>query len=194
MPSLIFDFKWYKDSKGYRLVSAPRLKAGQNIVDRAAADIQPARIVRNGGRLAPCQPMKIEKLFERFSRLTTAEQILKFVETYGPLTAQGLRGKGDVVLDVLDEAEHMRRGVSKALGKLNVAIDTLHGETRLTVSPASLLDAIWLQFAQANVPSRECPQCNKRFLFGAAAGLRKDAKFCSSDCQKRYNSLKRSRR
>jgi hypothetical protein len=195
MPELTLDFTWYKDSKGYRLVPGTRPKPGQSLLHDVPASEVVARIVRNDGRLVPWQPLRIGDLFERFSRLSTAEELLKFVERYGPLTRQGLRGKGDVVGVVLNEARSMRLWVGKPLlEKLDVSIDITGGETRLKVTPACLLDAIWLQYAQSGARSRECPQCHKRFLVGAAAGRRRDAQYCDDECRKRYNSLKRSRR
>src|SRR5437016_5617229 len=104
MPNLTFDFAWYKDSKGYRLAEAKPLnvKRGQSILDVPAKSIrQPSRIVRNGGKLEPYEPLKIERLFERFSRMKTRDDVLEFVETYGPLTQSGLRGKGDIVPDLI---------------------------------------------------------------------------------------------
>ena len=133
-------------------------------------------------------------LFKRFAEIKTPEDVLKFVETYGPLTYAGLRGKGDIVEEIIDEARDMRNGVRKHLGKLNVSIDTTADEAMLNVRPACLLDAIWLQYAQANPRTRPRRQCGERFLFGAAAGRRRDAQFCSDECRKRFNSLKRSRR
>jgi hypothetical protein len=194
MPNLVFDFVWYKDSKGYRLSPGFRLKPGQRILDVKAEEVQPDRIVRNDGKLLPYQPLKIGDLFERFSRIKTEEDVLKFIEKFGPLTHQGLRGKGDVVEELIAEARDMRSRIRKPLGKLNVTIDTMDDETRLRVRPGCLLDAIWLQYAQANTPSRECPQCHERFLVGAAAGRRSDAKYCSPECRVKFNSLERSRR
>src|SRR5437899_3337524 len=105
MPNLTFDFPWYKDSKGYRLIPTKpvKQKPGQSMLDAIlempAKDVQRAWIVRNGGSLLPYEPLspKIGNLFERFSRIKTEEDVLKFVETYGPLTQNGLRGKGDIV-------------------------------------------------------------------------------------------------
>jgi hypothetical protein len=133
-------------------------------------------------------------LFERFSNIKTPEDALKFVTTYGPLTQDGLKGKGDIVENLIEEARDMRSRVSKSLGKLNVTVLDASGETQLRVRPACLLDAIWLQYAQANTRSRECPQCDEGFLVGAVAGRRADAKFCSPECRKKFNSLERSRR
>ena len=69
------------------------------------------------------------------------------------------------------------------------------GEWEFQLRPLSLLDALWLQFGQALVSKaelRSCQQCGKWFQAGAG-GVRADAKFCTPECRRRYNSLKRSR-
>ena len=69
------------------------------------------------------------------------------------------------------------------------------GEWEFQLRPLSLLDALWLQFGQALVSKaelRSCGQCGKWFQAGAG-GVRADAKFCTPECRRRYNSLKRSR-
>jgi hypothetical protein len=153
------------------------------------------RIVGNGGSLQRNRPMRFETLFVYFSQIETDEGILKFVERHGPLTLNGLRGKGDDVLKLINEAKDMRSRVSKPL-KLNAMVLYTGGETQLRVTPACLLDAIWLQYAQANAHSLECrnPRCRKRFLVGAAADRRADTVYCSNECRVKFNSLKRSLR
>lgn len=76
-------------------------------------DIQPDRIVGNGGALLPSQPLTIGDLFERFSRIRTPEDAFKFVETHGSLTLSGLRGKGDIV----EELTSMRLGICAPSGE-----------------------------------------------------------------------------
>lgn len=161
------------------------------VLAAAAKDIQPARVVGNGGKPIRTKPMRIETLFVQFSKIETPEDVLRFVQTHGSLTR---KGKGDVVEEVIAEARDMRGRVRKALGRLIVSIDTTGDQTRLKVRPACLLDAIWLQYAQANTRSQECLQCGERFLVGAEAGKRADAKYCSTECRVRFLSLKRSRR
>ena len=114
---LTLDFTWHKDMRGYRLVPAkfPRLRPGQSILDAKLADIQPARIVRNGGALQSYRPLEmVSRLHNQFISLAKTESgVLRFVETFGPLTHEGLRGKGDVVQYAIDQADDMmkvRRG------------------------------------------------------------------------------------
>ena len=57
MAELITDFTWYKDERGYRLVEAN--------------DIQPAQVVRKGGRLKQYRPLaKYRELFNVFAKIT----------------------------------------------------------------------------------------------------------------------------
>jgi hypothetical protein len=86
--------------------------------------------------------------------------------------------------------------VAIPLNKLNVTILANHkGEMRLKVSPACLLDALWLQLAQAKSVTtfRDCLECGKSFAVGKGTNRRADAKFCSDECRVKYNSLQRSR-
>jgi hypothetical protein len=198
MPDLIVeDFKWYKDPKGYRLVPA-RLGKQQSLMDTSFDDIEPARIVRNGGALQMYRPLNISDLFMRFTHLAKSEDgVLKFVQTYGPLTRDGLGKGGDVAPAMIDEAENMAQAlrggnVSRLMTKFNAWIVTDQTGMRFKVSPTSLLDAIWLQFVQSKSKFRECQQCHELFMHGVG-GRRDDAKFCSDQCRIKFNSLQRSR-
>jgi hypothetical protein len=198
MPDLTVDFKWYRDPKGYRLVAAKVPRRGQSwreILDTPASEIAPARIVRNGGALQSYRPLEIPDLFDRFIRMARSENgVLEFVEKFGPLTVNGLRGKGEIVLDVMDQAKAMVRYGTRGLDKLTVSIVADDGGMHLKVQPTCLLDALWLQFAQTNTRSRVCRQCHEPFPIGPAVKRRKDAKFCSEECRIKFNSLERSRR
>jgi hypothetical protein len=206
MPELLFDFTWYKDAKGYELVPAKplRLRPGQSILDVPISEFDSARIVGKGGPLQPYRPLdKFPNLFRYFTSMPRSETgVLEFVEKFGLLTYKGLRGKGDVVPAIIDQAESMSevligRVVAIRLNKLNASIVTDRDEMRLKISPACLLDAVWLQLAQAKGHGagsfRQCQQCAVLFTVGAGYDRRADAKFCSDKCRIEFNSLKRSR-
>jgi len=205
MPDLTFDFTWYKDPKGYRVIPAKpiKLRPGQSILDVPLADIQPARIVRKGGALQSYRPLEVfPKLFKRFIDMATSEKGLKdFIERFGPLTHDGLREHGDSVPHLLRHAEDMSqtlrgRLIGMPLNALNVAIETDEKRhMRLKVSPACLLDALWLQLVQEKSVTnfRECPQCHRTFMTGRGTDRREDAKFCSFECKTKFHSLQRSR-
>ena len=176
----------------------------QSILDVKSSDIQPARIVRNGGSLQSYRPLdKFPNLFRYFISIPKSESgVLEFVERFGPLTYDGLKRDGDVVPEVIDWAEEMSQAlrgriIALPLNKLNAAIVTDHNGIRLKVMPTCLLDALWLQLAQAkshgSANFRECLKCHNLFMAGAGADRRADAKFCSDECRIEFNSLKRSR-
>ncbi len=190
---LTLDLTWYRDAKGYRLIPAkPIFRPAQSILE-ARAGVQPARIVRNGGALQSYRPLDApfpKPLFEDFLKVKTENDVLNFVQRFGPLTHDGLRKKGDVVPAVIEEAKEMSqvlrgRTIARPLGKLNVSI--VEG-SRLKISPSSLIDAMWLQLVQSSGKFRECEQCRKLF-----SGLRADARFCSDGCRIKFNNLQRSR-
>ena len=132
----------------------------------------------------------------------TEAGVLEFIERFGPLTYNGLRKDGEVVTAIIDHAIEMSeaasgRIVAMALNKLKASIVTEHNSMRLKVSPECLLDALWLQLAQAKsggmASFRECLQCRALFATGIGTDRRADAKFCSDECRIKFNSLKRSR-
>jgi hypothetical protein len=60
----------------------------------------------------------------------------------------------------------------------------------------TLLDALWLQLAQALTSAtnfRQCEKCDRFFTAGRGTGRRLDAKFCSDEHRIAFNSEKRSR-
>jgi len=196
MPDLTFDFTWFRDPKGYRLIAAKpiTLGRGQSRLDVRLGDIEAARVVRNGGKLQSYRPVPKELVTIFIDTAKSESGVLKFIETYGPLTYEGLKGRGEIVEDMIDEAKTMTealRGqiIAMRLNKLNVTIVTERHKMRLKISPTCLLDALWLQVAQAKEADvRECLQCHNQFV-----GRRADAKFCSDACRIKYNSMQRSR-
>jgi hypothetical protein len=90
------------------------------------------------------------------------------------------------------------RIVGMPLRPLNASIVSDNGKMRLKISPACLLDAIWLQLVQeqsagaANL--RECDYCHKLFMAGVGTDRRADAKFCSDKHRIEFNSLERRRK
>jgi hypothetical protein len=205
MPELTFDFTWYRDAKGYGLIAAKPItrRRGQSILDVRIDDIQPARVVRKGGALQSYRPLdKFPNLYEQFVGIQRTENGVKgFIERFGPLTNEGLRGNGEVVPAMIDRADAMAellRGhtVAMPLNSLQASIVTKDNSIRLKVSPACLLDALWLQLVQAKASgkgARECLQCQTLFTTGVGTNRRADAKFCSDVCRIKYNSLRRSR-
>ena len=83
------------------------------------------------------------------------------------------------------------------LTKLDVRLvgDPGLNSLRFSLSPRSLLDALWLQLAQklsAGGVIRQCQHCGGWFEAGPGSGRRFDAKFCSDDHRVVFNSRRRS--
>ena len=198
MLDLSIDFTWFQDPQGYRPIPAKpiALRRGQSILDVPMRDIQPARIVRNGGKLQPYRPFEFpsDLLIKEFIGATKSENgMLEFVKRFGPLTYEGLRGRGEIVWELRDQANEMSevmlgRIYGKVLGKLNVSISSQREGIYLKVEPPDLLSALWLLVARTK-RKRQCLQCNRALI-----GLRADAKFCSDACRIAFNSLERTRK
>jgi len=187
------------DPKGYHLAETEPLKL--------------LRIVRNGGprdKLVYCRPLdRSRTLFRIFATsATTPEGLLKFVQRYGPITLEG-NEKGDLVGYAIRKAQLMQdtlRWHARQRGSDKPSLDsvTLHarldwdekGSLSFKLRPNSLVDGLWLQFAQEvtrGVHIRACKHCGDLFETGVGTGRRLDAKFCSDKHRIAFNSLARSK-
>src|SRR5262249_12630822 len=89
MPDLTFDFTWYRHAGGYRLIPA-KVPRGRGL-GAPLDDIEPARIVPNGGELESYSPHIDETLVDHFIAKAQSESgVLEFIKNYGPLTRDGL--------------------------------------------------------------------------------------------------------
>jgi hypothetical protein len=199
----VIDLDWWKDPKGYRLAETGRPRL--------------LRVVRNGGprdTLALSRPLDTsDTLFGIFAKTaTTPEGVLKFVQSFGPLTVFG-NDQGDLVNDIINRAHFMQstlkwmsaqpRQLAREKPFLGPGV-TFHAwlDWDLTTDspvwrlrPSTLLDGLWLQFAQAvsrGIQIRTCAHCGGLFETGRGTGRRFDAKFCSDEHRIAFNSLKRS--
>jgi len=206
------DFEWWKDAKGYRLVDAEPNKPGVLSLSTIGS---PQRVVPSG-QPVPYQPLKqYTDLFKDFKEVRTAEDVLRFVTRFGPLTKSGLDPElGERVPFVIENAETFRRWfnvnrarpreIVKRIGEEGMVFSRLDVELRadargslhLHIRPKTLLEALQFQLAQVlsgGVKLSACLHCGK--LFEAGNGVRRlDSKFCSESHQKLYNSLKRSKK
>ena len=200
------DFTSYVDQAGYELIPdrTPRLRPGQTLLDLKGKDIQPARIVGKGGKIIRRRLDDYPQLFSDFAGIKTQEELLAFVAEHGPLTHGFIGGgKGDVVPALLHQAKMMRTSFKDRARKLPIAIPvanvkaSLGPDNSIEYSPATLLDALWLQFAQTlseGAEMRVCRHCRKPFPVGGKSGKRLVAEFCSDEHRVQFNSLKRSRK
>ncbi|MFZ0423447.1 MAG: hypothetical protein WAL80_11270 [Xanthobacteraceae bacterium] len=219
---LLIDFEWWKDANGYRLVEAEAAKPiilradGIEVTPTLMERIgKPQRVVPNSGNRLSCRPLnKFAELYKAFASIETAESVLWFIKSYGPLTEAGLEpSRGEDVSYVLEHAEsfrgwldanHRRRKElatwigeeGKKIGNLEASLtadDT--GAMRLRVQPRTLLGALWVQLAQTiagGTMIRACLHCGGWFECGPGTDRRLDAKFCSDEHRVLFNSLKRS--
>jgi hypothetical protein len=190
-------FGWWRerDPKDYEIKNAGNRPTFAGIL----RDDWP-RIRAKGIALDPYNPIdEFPDLYERFARVRSEADVIKFVRAYGPLTHDGLGGKGDTIQKVQRQAESMAAGnlhVGLVLCNLDAVLAADHDGIHLRVKPANLLDALWLQFAQAASKglANRCKQCKAVFATGPDTKRRKGAEFCSVECKTKFHSLKRSRR
>jgi hypothetical protein len=212
------NFTSHRDSKGYRIVGKvppPRRRYSRDeILDERVSDITSGRlglradgtsygewisgrIVGNGGKMKPVDLNQWPKAYEDFAELKTPTDLLTFTAKYGPL-----KRDQDAIIFLLDEARQMRECMAGKKGEpysrtLTALLykDRQTGELEIEVTPTSLLDALWLQFQQAQSSDavfKTCPYCKKSFAAGGNSGRLRNAEFCSPEHRKRFNSLARS--
>ena len=192
------EFRMDVDKKGYRCVATtPKLGRGQSYLDVPTRHLQPERIVgRGGGRIAK-RLSEYPTLYTEFANVRGDVQLLAFITEYGSLTSK------NEIPKLLEAAEDMRDWLSREKSplrsvtdlKASLIRDRSSGNAVITYSPTTLLDALWLQLAQAlsgGTQFRRCEKCNIRFPVGGK-GRRLVARFCSDQCRIEFNSLKRSR-
>jgi hypothetical protein len=187
-----------RDPRGYRLENSNRLVARKG---------------RPGDKLDPLEPLKNKVLYSTFaSAVITPENLLKFVQRYGPLTERG-HDQGDDVRRVLWHAARMRdllkimlaqqknRG-AKTFGFPNIVLHAAINWEQTTLAPRwafrpiTLLDGLWLQLGQAitrGARLQTCRLCGELFEVGYPSDRRLDSKFCCDEHRVKYNSLNRSK-
>ncbi len=188
------EFTWSRDPEGYGLSDTGK------------------KVVRSGKKLETYKPLELhENLFgELASTRQTPDGVLNFVKKFGPLTLEGIQSaEGEEVAVVIEAAQtisqlllaNKRKQIPSTLPSrprtvhLNVRIlDPASHQHPFTLVPETLLDAIWLQLADAlsaNAEIRQCSQCWLWFPAGRGFGRRQDAKFCSAEHRILFNNRKR---
>jgi hypothetical protein len=244
MARLHVDFEWWRDPNGYRMSEAktdpnviyhppkhrrlpdlPMLPGQYGLayhpfgirVLHGLNGRNPLHVYRKGRKLAPYRPLDLfDWLYAEFAKIHAADDVLHFVERYGPLTKDGLdTNTGELVEGVLAHADAMRDLFGFLSGdrahrakviaglqmwpfaelEVTLELDAASEDLKLRLCPTSLLDAIWLQAAQelsSGAAVRQCRHCGDWFETGPRTGRRADAKFCSDVHRIAFNSLKRS--
>jgi hypothetical protein len=205
------NFTSYRDRKGYRIVGVvpPPQKEERDLERRLATpageigrlkkggDWISGRIVGKGGKMEPIELSHEPKAFEEFAKIKTPDELLNFTAKYGPLS----KGRNAIIF-LLDEARQMRECMRGKKGEpysrtLTALLykDRESGQLEISVTPTSLLDALWLQFQysqSSDAVFKTCPYCKKPFAAGGNSGRLRNAEFCSPEHRKRFNSLARS--
>jgi hypothetical protein len=125
MADFLVDFEWHRDARGFTLVPWNSLidtNSGERL--NRSGDC----IVANGGKRIPYRPLdQFDTLYTVFASVKTPRDLLKFINTFGPLTygggaepAPGGPAWGDDVSFSLDQARLfrellLRQGNPKAL-------------------------------------------------------------------------------
>jgi hypothetical protein len=134
-----------------------------------------------------------------FAAIKTPDQLTAFITKFGPLT----NDKRQAAIDLIEEARRMREcmkdkraspGRSLNLSSLLIR-NPKTDELEISMTPRSLLDALWLQFQQSQASGavfRTCPLCLGSFAAGGNTGRARKAQFCSPEHRKRYHSLART--
>jgi hypothetical protein len=247
MASLHIDFEWWRDPAGYRMAEtetgpnviyhSPRHRPlrdlpvlpgqwglayhpiGIRVLHGLDHDhLTPLHVYREGGTLSPYRPLDLfGSLYAEFSKIRSADDVLYFIERFGPLTIDGLdNSKGELVDGVLAHSDAMRDLFSvlsrdrarraKLIADLRMSpfadlditleLDPASEDLKLRLCPTSLLDAVWLQAAQelsSGAAVRKCLRCDDWFETGPRTARRADAKFCSDEHRIAFNSLKRTK-
>jgi hypothetical protein len=246
MAKFLIDFEWWCDRAGYRMervaidppvlfhapTRAPEpILPNTNPIGRCGIAYHPLgswrlwsrdgtllHIKGNGGAAKRYRPLEVfETLCDQFAKIKTSEDVLSFVEKFGPLTKDGLYSeKGEIVEGVLIHATAMNVLFNALSGKpirrqmllrhlqenpfadleVTLGMDVGFKELRLRFRPACLLDALWLQAIQrfaGDAIVRRCQQCGQWFEAGPGTGRRLDAKFCSDKHRVNFNNARRTK-
>jgi hypothetical protein len=196
------DFYWWRErnSRDYVEWGPPLPLVGMPSMVDLVLNNQEPRIRAKGVCLEQYQPLKeFPDLFTRFAKLHSQAQAVKFIRTFGPLTARGMQdGEGDSIFLALGQARNIRDRhlhVGFIFSSLDARLVAQHNGLRLSVEPPDLQSALWLQLADATARgiANRCERCGALFATGPDAGRRRGAKFCSIECKTEYHSMKRSR-
>jgi hypothetical protein len=144
-----------------------------------------------------------EALFMEFSELSSPPKIVEFASRNGLLLHlerwESLRDWQKEITTFRKAVKHWRDAQKTddydrlipaiRLPDLSAALAPARagGPPFLQLKPKTLLDCLWVRFAQAIAASsqlRRCAECPTWFVFGTGTGRRKSAHYCSDRCRK----------
>jgi hypothetical protein len=206
----LIELSWHCHVAGYELLPEMPEKPGPPVIYTPGKSLlgddsplsepaKPSRIVPRGEQVRTYRPMEIEGLYTQFASLKSAEDLLSFINRFGPLFVCG----EVIVPKILEYAQYFREWLDcgsaservlagwagpegKEITHLQVYIvqDQQSGEPRFQWRPPHLLSALWLQLMRALMrqrPFRECRYCGTWFEVGPGTLRRMDAKFCKDE-------------
>jgi hypothetical protein len=210
------DLLWYKDAKGYALEDQEKW------IVRRGGELVPIHPLRGDFAFKVFSNVSTPKDLVKFmncygflesvdslgsSILTPSKSGKSFaIRAHGP--------KGENVREHLESAGFFReiigakprRRLSKGaapwvenlgrdgIGEIQMLFDK-HGALRPVLKPTSLISGLFWQLInskRAGAQYRTCQYCAVIFQVGVGSGRRADAKFCSDEHKKEFNSRKRS--
>ncbi len=238
MSNYLIDFEWVRSDvrqdaqDAFELVFdtpvsiRPNIPEGGTFVSVApqlAGLVRGAGWIRCTGRRSLCSYRPdFPNLHRIFAQIRKPQELLQFVNRFGPLTNAGKNpAQGERVDASLAHAAQIARllrayqteqsdvisgmlgvnGISFDAGgdvaevEVRLVFDPTTRRPRLQVRPRNLLNYLWLVLAQSlsgQTTFRQCELCGEGFEVGAGTGRRADAIFCSTSCQRTYNSRKRT--
>jgi hypothetical protein len=183
---------------GYRLLPAEKPKRANASAILIAKE---ERFEPMSARLDPYEPLRIERLFTRFAEVKDGASALRFLGAFGyPLSDDGW-----TLAPMLRAAAAMREAIAAlkaddrkmllhlfaeaGIGRLTTELRLIDGAFAIVLVPTSLLQAMWIQFAQVVVSGAaiaSCEQCGAIFPTGTGTGRRNTARFCSDSCRKAH--------
>ena len=209
--------KWPVDQTGYRIERLHSDGRGRFKLPEMAL-ITPY-IRRNGGKLGYIDPFKFDGLYHRLADCKpTPQGVLEFVSRFGFLGLKdaGLRGANSGASEAVEDIYKVIKTVAtlrewkRTRDWKQLSQWVTDNQTRIRAHPvllpgnppepffrpATLRDAIYLQFLEDLMPGakmRLCkrPACGEWFKYGPGTSHRKTARFCSERCQ---NAFKYQRR
>lgn len=208
----VIDFTWYIDSKGYKFLPEKQSSSGQKQIkaySKHEKEITKTRwVIGKGGPNKEYRPLeKFPTLFRIFARIGKSNDVLDFIEKFGPLTDAGeAGGTGEDVSMVIEWATEMESQLRKfrsdrsnanliPVTNLKLLLRSDQHGAHLTITPSTIIDAMWLQFGQEVTGGGKilrCMYCSNIFRVGPKHG-RKTSLYCCDEHREESNSEKRGR-
>jgi hypothetical protein len=206
MAVIEIDFEWTR-GRVFALKAAARPTAPRTLAHGSPPG---ALIVQTDAAVDSFQPLSINPtLYLQLAQLDSSPaSSLAFARNWGFLlkrAGKGVREDADTWADYIASIKASVAAAEKGeFDSLRAAVKVANVEAilrpsgdqmlpRIALRPKTLMDAIWLQFAQSlsgGKSLRTCRQCSTWFEVGAG-GRRTIAEFCSPTCRQSFHNSRR---